>query len=384
MSHKSIFAPFLRPTQAPLGQEGSSFFASGEPFPPPLIGGEEIPFSPMKNPSDTFLVSSVDWVTFSMVADPEKSLADEINPLLSCVLSWQQFHLIRAKSNLTGCQESWDLTALDPETGEAVALFKVGHMKDVGAGRAYLVFNIPGHCCAYFDMVRLSIIGEHMGAKLTRVDTAVDDFAGEFSVHRARCLYAKGAFQSKGKAHGSMPKYSEVKSGRGKESHGKTLYVGDRKNGKMLRVYEKGLQMNDETRPKWVRWEVQHGNKDREIPWDILRHPAAYFLGAYAPFEKLFGDRIKDATPAYIKTEYEAKSCRSIQQLAKSASTQFGKTIDVLMSKAQADGKGADDVIRILRRPGLPRTLIMPDAETVSRLFDPSNRHRFSEWRVDE
>lgn len=378
MSHKSIFAPFLRPTQALLVDQDGYFSSSPEPFPPPLIGGEEIPISPMKTPLDTFLVSSVDWVTFSVPTDPEKNLGDEIQPVLDCIVGWTNLALVRSNSNLTGCQESWDLVGVDRETGEAVSLFKIGHMKETASSRAHLVMNIPGHCCSYFDMQKLSVKGQEMGAKLTRVDTAVDDFKGEFSVHRARCLYAKGAFQGKGKAHGSMPKFSEVKSGRGKESHGKTLYIGDRKNGKLLRVYEKGLQMSDEARPEWVRWEVQFGNKDREIPWQILRDPSSFFLGAYAPFEKLFGGRLKNATPAYIKTEYDAKSSRTLTELAKNARIQYGKTISALIDKAEAIGYGSEDVIQILRRDGLPRTLIMPEAAAVERLFNPDTIDRFS------
>lgn len=379
MTTKSIFASFIRQTQAPVTNRGDNFTHPAFAFPPPLIGGEEIIIPPMKKPSDTFLVSSIDWVTFSVPADTKKNLAEETYLVANCLIGWKLRAINRSESNLTGCQESFDFIGIDPETGEAVQLFKIGHMHETETTKAYVIINIPGHCCAYFDMQKLSIAGAAMGAKLTRVDTAVDDFEGEFTVHRARCLYAKGAFQGKGKAHGSMPKYSQVKSGRGKQSHGKTLYIGDRKNGKLLRVYEKGLQMNDSERPKWVRWEVQFGNKDREIPWLILRNPSSFFLGAYAPFEKLFADRLIDASPAYIKTEYDAKSSRSLRELAKNGRIQYGKTISTLTAKALAIGYTHEDVINILSRDGLPRTLIMPDAAAVDRLLNPRTMNRFSD-----
>jgi phage replication initiation protein len=228
--------------------------------------------------------------------------------------------------------------------------------------------SIPGHCCPHFDMPKLAELGAKAGARITRVDLAADDFSGQFSVHRARCIYNKGGFQGKGKAHGSMPKFTEIKSGRGAESHGKTFYVGDRKNGKMLRVYEKGLK-DDPTRPNWVRWEVQFGNKDRELPWSMLSDPASYFLGAYEPFPKLFAGRIQNASPAYIKTEYESKSSQSLEILLKHVRTQYGKTLKVAAQKAHAGGFDLSRVFASIERPGIPRTLIMPTPEAVARLF---------------
>ncbi|MBF4296449.1 replication protein, partial [Vibrio anguillarum] len=62
---------------------------------------------------------------------------------------------------------------------------------------------------------------------------------------------------------------------------GRTLYVGQRQNGKLFRGYEKGKQMKSIEYPDWVRLEVQIGNKSRVIPLDILIDSDAYFTGAY-------------------------------------------------------------------------------------------------------
>ena len=368
MSHKSIFASFARPTQAPLTSKGDNFSQVEKAFPPALIGGEENTISPMKSGLEAPIAVSVDWLTISLVADSEKNLAEEIEFVESVIPGWPLRCLSVSTKNLTGCQRTWDYCGVDQDTGEAVSLFKLGMMDETTTGNAYLVISIPGHCCPHFDMQKLSVSGEARGAKITRVDLAADDFTGKLSVHRARCIYNTGGFQGKGKHHGSMPKWSEVKSGRGKESHGKTFYVGDRSNGKMLRVYEKGLK-DDPTRPQWVRWEVQFGSKDRTLEWKMLRDPAAYFVGAYAPFEKLFAGKIENATPAYIKTEHEAKSSQSLDDLLKHLRTQYGKTLRVAREKADASGFSAEDVLAIVERDGLPRTLIMPTSEAVCHLF---------------
>lgn len=50
--------------------------------------------------------------------------------------------------------------------------------------------------------------------------------------------------------------------------YGRTLEIGRRENGKMLRAYEKGLQLAPgSTATKWTRFEVELRRKDRDIPW---------------------------------------------------------------------------------------------------------------------
>lgn len=384
MSHEPILASDARDAQAPQSnrrlefKDSEAIFSPKATFPPALIGGEENVISPMKKGSDTPVDVSVDWLTISVTADPLKSLVDEIEFVEKAIVGWPMRALHRTEKNLTGCQETWELVGVDPETGEAVPLFKVGHMSETTTGLAYVVMSIPGHCCPHFDMGKLAELGKQAKARITRVDLAADDFTGHFSVHRAKCIYAKGGFQSKGKTRGSMPKFTEIKSGRGAESHGKTFYVGDRKNGKMLRVYEKGLK-DDPTRPQWVRWEVQFGNKDRELAWEMLSNPAAYFLGAYAPFEKLFAGRIQNASPKYIKTEYEAKSAQSMEKLIGHIRTQYGKTLRVAHEKAKAGGFDIEQMFAMIERTGVPRTLIMPTPEAVAHLFGDRAGRRFSE-----
>ena len=70
-------------------------------------------------------------------------------------------------------------------------------------------------------------------------------------------------------------------------NQGLTLYVGNRTSGKMMRAYEKGKQLG-EANSKWTRVEVEYKSADRNIPFDVLLNPSAYFMGAYPCFETLF------------------------------------------------------------------------------------------------
>lgn len=118
---------------------------------------------------------------------------------------------------------------------------------------------------------RLSSMAE---VRVTRCDIAFDDHVGATDVQTAVMMYELGEFTNSGRP--PKAKYIDDKG----SGEGKTLYVGKRENGKMLRVYEKGKQLGDPLSP-WVRWEVEFGNKDREIPLDIFLHPRKYIAGAY-------------------------------------------------------------------------------------------------------
>ena len=66
-----------------------------------------------------------------------------------------------------------------------------------------------------------------------------------------------------------------------RNGNGRTFEVGRRKNGKFLRVYEKGKEQGDPT-SLWVRWELQLGKQSRRIPWRVLLTPGQFVAGAYA------------------------------------------------------------------------------------------------------
>lgn len=120
-----------------------------------------------------------------------------------------------------------------------------------------------------------------IGARVTRIDLAVDFLHGEHDVDEAVKLYEAGAFDVRGR----RPKCSLAGDWMFRQV-GRTFYVGIRANGKLLRVYEKGRQLGDLKSPR-VRWELQLGRKERDLPLDILLDPGPYFAGAYPALQQI-------------------------------------------------------------------------------------------------
>ncbi len=127
------------------------------------------------------------------------------------------------------------------------------------------------------------------------------------------------------------------------------MYVGNRKNGKLIRIYEKGKQLGDPSSP-WVRWEVELHAKDRAIPWDVLLHPGEYVAGAY-PCLSWVSDRA-----SRIQTIKEQDSI-TYDRLKQVASTSYGALLHVML---QREGS-AERVIELLKREAVPKRLSSTD-----------------------
>jgi phage replication initiation protein len=71
---------------------------------------------------------------------------------------------------------------------------------------------------------------------------------------------------------------------------GRTLYIGKRQSGKLLRIYEKGLQLGggfSTLFSNWVRVELELHNEQRDLPWDILLKPGSYLAGSYPALQTI-------------------------------------------------------------------------------------------------
>ena len=183
--------------------------------------------------------------------------------------------------------------------------------------------------------------GDTHSAKITRVDLAHDDFLGEtVSVERARAWYDAGEFTSNGR-----PPAAKLIDDMG-TSKGKTLYVGNRANGKLLRVYEKGRQLGDPSSP-WVRVELELRGKSRAIPWDVLTSPTTYLAGGYPclAFLSAVQNKIRTITKTVMVSVEAGKHYLR---------TAGGKWLNVLMQAYHGD---ACALISALVRPGIPRRL---------------------------
>ncbi len=115
---------------------------------------------------------------------------------------------------------------------------------------------------------------EELGAKITRLDIAVDDLAGSaFNVQTFLAWQQSGEFNSQGRPP-SAQFVDDLGSGKGC-----TLYIGQ-KGYKQLCIYEKGKQLGD-PESTHVRTELRLYAKHREIPLDALINLGEYFAGAY-------------------------------------------------------------------------------------------------------
>jgi hypothetical protein len=137
--------------------------------------------------------------------------------------------------------------------------------------------------------------------------------------------------------------------------------VGKRKNGKMLRVYEKGMQLGGQWHP-WVRWEVELHNKDRIIPWDVLLEPRRFFVGFYP--NTLGWAQVEMSK---IRT-LQKQSKISYEHLTAYAAVAYGPLPNVML---EVEGS-ADAVLKKLHRLGSTRRLIHPFIDKPSEFIERS------------
>ncbi|WP_444925105.1 replication initiation factor domain-containing protein [Microbulbifer sp. DLAB2-AF] len=167
--------------------------------------------------------------------------------------------------------------------------------------------------------------------RITRLDIAYDDHEGSRTVDDAKQLYVEGAFTTSGRPPNSTY-IDDMGSG-----NGCTLNVGNRANGKFLRVYEKGKQLGDAL-SRWVRWEIEFKSKHREIPLDALREPAAYLAGSYPALNWI------SAAREVIRTVRE-KAQVTVLHLVQCARTAYGKLLGLLHDKG---GFSPDEIFNSL------------------------------------
>lgn len=209
---------------------------------------------------------------------------------------------------------------------------------DSQRGSVHVELNAQG-CALIFDWSAIQTWGEQHNATITRVDLAHDDQTGEtVSVDIGLQWKAAGQFIVNGRP-AKARLFDDLGSG-----DGRTFYVGQRANGKMLRIYEKGKQLGDPVNP-WVRVEVELRNKNRLIPWDALTRPGVYLAGAYPCL-------------AYLSTVQE-----KIKTIGKAVEISFnvavanlrqtgGKMINLMMEAQSGD---AFAVVNDLVRDGVPQ-----------------------------
>jgi phage replication initiation protein len=233
-----------------------------------------------------------------------------------------------------------------------------GAMLATGGQRGTTFVSVPGRAC---DRVSnwaavVDLLGS-LGARITRWDGAVDDYAGVHSVDDAVTIYKAGGFNSGGNA----PQCNQQGNWIAPDGRGRTLYIGARRNGKLLRIYEKGKQQGSKESP-WTRWELELHNRDRVIPLDVLLAPGRYVAGAY---------------PCMAWVQGEASRIRTIRRsgqlglrsLIRYARASYGKTINLAIEAGIAEAK----LIKMMRRDGYPARIDLAGLDA-SLLDGPAER----------
>lgn len=207
--------------------------------------------------------------------------------------------------------------------------------------RGRWLFQLTGTGCQFVrDWAGLRDLLESLDAKLTRVDLALDFLEGEHSVDEAVTLYEMGGFDLTNKRPSSRLDGDWLGG-----TDGRTLYVGKAKNGKMLRVYEKGRQLGDPA-SEWTRFEVQLGNRDRLIPFDVLTDRDAFFAGCY-PALATFVEEAAQSIPTLSKGG-EITIAHLLHHLKRC----YGKVFGMLLESTEATNADLVEEVRIV---GLPR-----------------------------
>jgi phage replication initiation protein len=232
------------------------------------------------------------------------------------------------------------------QRGERVNLGRVAWGGESQRGTLHVSLNGKG--CAHIENLGgagawggVKAWGESVGAWIARVDVAHDDFEGRtVNIETALDWYRKGAFTTSGR-----PPAAELIDDLG-SGKGRTLYVGNRKHGKLCRVYEKGKKEGDPASP-WVRVEVEWRRKNRVIPWDILVRPGEFLAGAYPCLGYLSERQDK------IRTLRRAGAI-NYEGMVRNLRLSGGKAINAMLHVEKGD---AGAVVTQLIRDGYPKRL---------------------------
>ncbi|MGB7480035.1 MAG: replication initiation factor domain-containing protein [Burkholderiaceae bacterium] len=226
----------------------------------------------------------------------------------------------------------------------------------IGGQAGTVLVSLPGTACSLIQdwAAVVDYFANRRRARITRWDGAVDDYSGSHSVDWAVEQYLAGAFGS----GGNKPTCGNAGNWTDPDGKGRTFYVGKRKNGKMIRVYEKGQQLGALWHP-WVRWEVELHNKDRVVPWEVLLDPARYFVGSYPHLLTWVQEEM-----TLIRT-IQKQMRIGYDHLTSYAALAYGPLLNVML---EVEGS-PEAVLEKLRRDGTPRRLQHPCIDKPSDLI---------------
>ena len=275
-----------------------------------------------------------------------------ITDFLNCTFPYKEHNYDELVFDLINCLG----TTFSPLSNRFKGLHGWEHSIQLGESKIFLAYGgqnntafltIPGEACysipSWTNLVKL--LRDKLKAKITRWDGAVDDFLGLHTVNSAVDLYKSGAFNAGGKRLSCDQRGNWLMP----DGSGRTFYIGKRENGKMMRIYEKGMQLGEKWSP-WVRWEIELHNIDREIPWEVLLEPDKYVAGAYPKATDWIQNEMSRVRTIQKTTRI------SYEYMTACTSLSFGKHLNVML---EVEGS-AEKVMQKLIRDGIPKRLDLP------------------------
>ncbi len=315
--------------------DGESFeiFATG------YKGQAKIVFTPLAKPDGEPLAALTDYLNTTFPFNPTQESIIQLVEYFRLFLGVPFGSLQERKGGLHGYKTSFDIG-------------KTGGMFAYGGQRGTALVSLPGSACALIGdwEACYHLFCEILEARITRWDGAVDMFDGSPSVDDAVEWYKAGQFN----AGGNKPSCNQQGNWIEADGSGRTFYVGKRKNGKLLRIYEKGKQLGDSSSP-WVRWELELHNRDRIIPWDVILEPGKYLAASYACMGWV--NEIQER----IRTTRNTATL-SYKHLTHYARQAYGPLLTVML---EVEGS-AEAVIEQLKRPGVPSRLQLGEESPAS------------------
>ncbi len=232
-------------------------------------------------PSQPDQIALVDWLSFT-IPEAASGLADLWDQELSYLLGI-------GTNELAPTGSGWNGYANRINIGDSGSLGLVAYGGSSQRGSVHV--SLSAHGCARIPCWdALAAWGEEHSCRIVRLDLAHDDFGGEtINMETAKQWLADGGFDANGR-----PPKRHLRDDLG-TGEGSTLYIGNRKSGKLARLYEKGKQLGDPGN-RWFRVEVEWRGKDRVIPWNALTDPSPYLAGAFPCFAGLSARQCKITT----------------------------------------------------------------------------------------
>lgn len=276
--------------------------------------------------------TKVDWLRFRATSEVPDVLAGVrafFGPLGASVSAKPR------NSGLTGFNQSARLLLGDMQVG--MLAFGGEHQ------RGWVQVDISGRGCEWVHdwAEAVDSLGKLDRYEARRVDIALDTGKGEVSHEKVLAAYRAGRFNARGA--GRPPKMSQILPERVRD--GRTIYVGDRTQGKFLRGYEKGYELlkgnqfadsithiDGNKVEDMYRLELELKAKDGPLPVDLVERRDEYFSGAYPYLQEVLS-----VEPEIFSQARERGPQMDLQAALSNIRQQYGSTLFTALTAYHGD-----------------------------------------------